>query len=116
MTESGSVTTWEIESVYGSSGEDSINADVPGGPILVDGNGGDDSITVGYNTPTDATVYGGTGSDSIAVLATNSALVYGDDNDVVGRRRRQRHHQRWQRADRNTVTMSRFTPKAATIR
>lgn len=81
MLASGSVTTWQVESVYGSSGEDSIYADVPGGPILVDGRGGDDYIDVGDNTPTDATVYGGTGNDTMYVMATNSALVYGDDAD-----------------------------------
>ena len=82
MLASGSVTTWQVESVYGSSGEDTIYADVPGGPILVDGRGGNDYISVGNNTPTDATVYGGTGSDTMYVMATNSALVYGDDNNI----------------------------------
>ena len=53
-----------------------------GGPILVDGRGGNDYIDVGDNTPTDATVYGGTGNDTMYVMATNSALVYGDDNDA----------------------------------
>ena len=58
--------TWRVETVYGSSGEDTINADVPSGPIYVDGRGGNDYIDVGYNTPTDATVYGGTGNDTMS--------------------------------------------------
>ncbi len=83
MLAAGYVSTWQVESVNGSSGADTIYADVPSGPIVVDGRGGNDYIDVGANTPTDATVYGGSGNDSVYVLATNSALVYGDDNSTV---------------------------------
>ena len=62
---------------------------------MVDGRGGNDYIDVGYNTPTDATVYGGTGNDTMYVLATNSAWsmvmttmrmrrIDGNDNINVG--------------------------------
>lgn len=83
MLAAGTVTTWQVESVNGSTGADTIYADVPGGPIVVDGRGGNDYIDVGDNTPTDATVYGGSGNDTVYVLATNSAVVYGDDNNTV---------------------------------
>ena len=83
MLAAGTVSTWQVESVNGSTGADSIYADVPSGPIAVDGRGGNDYIQVGANTPTDATVYGGSGNDTVSVQATTSALVYGDDNSTV---------------------------------
>jgi Ca2+-binding RTX toxin-like protein len=72
------VTVLNVETLNGSSGSDWVYADNNGGSILVDMGFGNDTLTVGGLTPTDATVYGGGNSDSLTVYATVSAVVYGD--------------------------------------
>lgn len=69
-----------IETIEGSWEDDNVYADSNGGTVWIDGNGGNDTLNVGNNTPSRVTAYGGSGEDVINVLATDYALVYGDDN------------------------------------
>ncbi len=71
-----------VETIYATGGSDNIYADNVGGSVLLYGEGGDDTLNVGANTPDYATVYGGAGADDIHVHADNSAYVYGDNSSA----------------------------------
>ena len=79
----GLIALWNVEHITATAGDDNIEADSNGGTIWLDAEGGDDTLNVGANTPSSATVYGGAGADAITVHATAAALVYGDDNNLV---------------------------------
>jgi Ca2+-binding RTX toxin-like protein len=71
--------------VRGGSGNDAItyddNAATKDNEILIKGDKGNDTITIGATTDASSTVYGGVGKDEITTDAngTEGVLIYGDD-------------------------------------
>lgn len=73
------ITIQNFEAIYGSEQSDHVYADSDGGTIYIDGDLGNDTLTVGTDSPYSVTAYGGLGDDKLTIDATSYVYAYGDD-------------------------------------